>query len=30
METGEIRHAARAAELAADPVPLERYIGVHR
>ena len=30
MENGAIRHEARAAELAADPVPLERYIGVHR
>jgi branched-chain amino acid transport system ATP-binding protein len=30
MEMGEIRHEASAAELIADPVPLERYIGVHR
>jgi branched-chain amino acid transport system ATP-binding protein len=30
MEGGSIRHEGRAAELAADPVPLERYIGVHR
>ena len=30
MENGAIRHEASAAELAADPVPLERYIGVHR
>lgn len=30
MEMGEIRHEATAAALIADPVPLERYIGVHR
>lgn len=30
METGEIRHEAPVQELIADPVPLERYIGVHR
>jgi branched-chain amino acid transport system ATP-binding protein len=30
MENGSIRHEALAAELAADPLPLERYIGVHR
>jgi branched-chain amino acid transport system ATP-binding protein len=30
MENGAIRHEANATELAADPVPLERYIGVHR
>jgi branched-chain amino acid transport system ATP-binding protein len=30
MENGSIQHQARASELAADPVPLERYIGVHR
>jgi len=30
METGEIRHEAAAEDLVADPVPLERYIGVHR
>ena len=30
MEMGEIRHEATAAELIADPIPLERYIGVHR
>ena len=30
METGEIRHEATASDLATDPVPLERYIGVHR
>ena len=30
MENGSIQHEARASELAADPVPLERYIGVHR
>ncbi|MGH6855967.1 MAG: ABC transporter ATP-binding protein [Aestuariivirga sp.] len=30
MENGAIRHEATAVELAADPVPLERYIGVHR
>ena len=30
MEMGEIRHEAPIAELIADPVPLERYIGVHR
>ena len=30
MENGAIEHGAPAAELAADPTPLERYIGVHR
>jgi len=30
METGEIRHEAPVEDLVADPVPLERYIGVHR
>ena len=30
MENGAIEHAARTAELTADPTPLERYIGVHR
>ena len=30
MEDGAIQHEATAAALAADPVPLERYIGVHR
>jgi branched-chain amino acid transport system ATP-binding protein len=30
IENGAIQHEAPAAELAADPVPLERYIGVHR
>jgi branched-chain amino acid transport system ATP-binding protein len=30
MEMGEIRHEAPVAELIADPLPLERYIGVHR
>ncbi len=30
MENGAIQHQARVAELASDPVPLERYIGVHR
>ncbi len=30
MEIGAIQHQARASELAADPAPLERYIGVHR
>jgi branched-chain amino acid transport system ATP-binding protein len=30
IENGSIQHEAPAAELAADPVPLERYIGVHR
>jgi branched-chain amino acid transport system ATP-binding protein len=30
MENGSIQHEARASELAADPIPLERYIGVHR
>ncbi|MBC8036000.1 MAG: ABC transporter ATP-binding protein, partial [Rhizobiales bacterium] len=29
MENGTIQHEASAGELAADPVPLERYIGVH-
>jgi branched-chain amino acid transport system ATP-binding protein len=29
MENGSLRHEARASELAADPLPLERYIGVH-
>jgi branched-chain amino acid transport system ATP-binding protein len=30
MENGSIEHGARASDLAADPLPLERYIGVHR
>jgi branched-chain amino acid transport system ATP-binding protein len=30
IENGVIQHEAPAAALAADPVPLERYIGVHR
>jgi branched-chain amino acid transport system ATP-binding protein len=30
IENGVIQHEAPAQELAADPVPLERYIGVHR
>jgi branched-chain amino acid transport system ATP-binding protein len=30
IENGSIQHEAPAAELADDPVPLERYIGVHR
>jgi branched-chain amino acid transport system ATP-binding protein len=30
MDGGSIRHEAPASELAADAVPLERYIGVHR
>lgn len=30
IENGVIQHEAPAAELAADPLPLERYIGVHR
>ena len=30
IENGVIQHEAPAADLAADPVPLERYIGVHR
>jgi branched-chain amino acid transport system ATP-binding protein len=30
MENGSIEHQARASELKTDPVPLERYIGVHR
>jgi branched-chain amino acid transport system ATP-binding protein len=30
IENGIIQHEAPAQELAADPVPLERYIGVHR
>jgi branched-chain amino acid transport system ATP-binding protein len=30
MENGRIQHEAPAEALAADPVPLERYIGVHR
>ncbi len=30
MEQGAIQHEAKAADLIADPVPLERYIGVHR
>jgi len=29
IENGSLRHEARASELAADPLPLERYIGVH-
>jgi branched-chain amino acid transport system ATP-binding protein len=30
MENGSIRHEASAGALSADPLPLERYIGVHR
>ena len=30
MEMGELRHEASAQDLIADPIPLERYIGVHR
>jgi branched-chain amino acid transport system ATP-binding protein len=30
MENGRIQHEAPAKDLAADPLPLERYIGVHR
>jgi branched-chain amino acid transport system ATP-binding protein len=30
MEQGAIQHESRAIDLIADPVPLERYIGVHR
>jgi len=30
IENGVIQHDAPARELAANPVPLERYIGVHR
>ncbi|WP_119388081.1 ABC transporter ATP-binding protein [Taklimakanibacter lacteus] len=30
IENGVIQHEAKASELAANPVPLERYIGVHR
>lgn len=30
MENGSIRHEAPASALAVDPLPLERYIGVHR
>jgi branched-chain amino acid transport system ATP-binding protein len=30
IENGVIQHDAPASELAANPVPLERYIGVHR
>ena len=30
IENGVIQHEAPASALAADPVPLERYIGVHR
>ena len=30
IENGVIQHEARASELAQNPVPLERYIGVHR
>jgi branched-chain amino acid transport system ATP-binding protein len=30
MENGSIEHEASASDLAADPLPLERYIGVHR
>jgi len=30
IENGAIQHDAPARDLAADPVPLERYIGVHR
>ena len=29
IENGSLRHEARASDLAADPLPLERYIGVH-
>lgn len=30
MENGSIRHEAAASALSRDPLPLERYIGVHR
>jgi branched-chain amino acid transport system ATP-binding protein len=30
MENGSIRHEAAASALSTDPLPLERYIGVHR
>jgi branched-chain amino acid transport system ATP-binding protein len=30
MENGSIQHEASARALSADPLPLERYIGVHR
>ena len=30
IESGVIQHEAPARELAQNPVPLERYIGVHR
>jgi len=30
MENGTIQHESSARELASNPVPLERYIGVHR
>jgi branched-chain amino acid transport system ATP-binding protein len=30
MENGRIQHEAPAQDLAANPLPLERYIGVHR
>ena len=30
LEDGAIRHEGTARALAADPLPLERYIGVHR
>jgi branched-chain amino acid transport system ATP-binding protein len=30
MENGSIQHEASAGALSADPLPLERYIGVHR
>ena len=30
MEMGEIKHEAPVADLIANPIPLERYIGVHR
>jgi branched-chain amino acid transport system ATP-binding protein len=30
IENGAIQHDAPARDLAADPIPLERYIGVHR
>ena len=30
MENGRIQHEASASALSADPLPLERYIGVHR
>ena len=30
MEMGESKHEAPVADLSANPIPLERYIGVHR